>query len=117
MRKLRYLLLSGLESKDGVVFLDEHDRKMILLRRGMQIVPLSQSGLSKDRQFAFYDQIHTTGMDIKHCINAKAALTLGKSMTFRDYAQGAYRMRGIGNGQTIEVLIIPEIEKLIRKTI
>ena len=26
-------------------------------------------------------------------------------------------MRGIGNGQTIEVLIIPEIEKLIRKTI
>ena len=50
-------------------------------------------------------------MDIKHCINAKAALTLGKSMTFRDYAQGAYRMRGIGNGQTIEVLIIPEIEK------
>jgi len=52
-------------------------------------------------------------MDIKHCIDARAALTLGKDMTFRDYAQGAFRMRGIGIGQTIEVLIIPEVLKLI----
>ena len=89
---------------------------MIVLRRGMRVVPLSQSGLSKDRQFAFYDQVHTTGMDIQHCINAKAALTLGKAMTFRDYAQGAYRMRGIGKGQSVEVLIIPEITKSIKNS-
>jgi len=30
-------------------------------------------------------------------------------MTFRDYAQGAFRMRGIGTGQTIELFIIPEV--------
>ena len=41
-----YLLKSGLDGKDGVVFLDEYDRKMIVLRRGMRVVPLSQSGLS-----------------------------------------------------------------------
>ena len=52
-------------------------------------------------------------MDIHQCIDARAALTLGKDMTFRDYAQGAFRMRGIGKGQTIELFIIPEVMKLI----
>lgn len=28
------------------------------------------------------------GMDIKHRLTAQAALTLGKDMTWRDYAQG-----------------------------
>jgi len=39
-------------------------------------------------------QVHTTGMDIKQAVDACAALTLGKDMVFRDYAQGAFRMRG-----------------------
>jgi len=38
--------------------------------------------------------VHTTGMDIKQAVDACAALTLGKDMVFRDYAQGAFRMRG-----------------------
>lgn len=58
-------------------------------------------------------QVHTTGMDIKHVLNAKAVLTLGKDMTFRDYSQGAFRMRGIGVGQTIHLYIIPEVERLM----
>ena len=67
--------------------------------------------------FVFFDQVHTvcessvqsgrllmlcvvcdlqTGMDVKQAVDAKAALTLGHDMTFRDLSQGAYRMRGIG---------------------
>ena len=34
-------------------------------------------------------------------------------MTWRDYAQGAYRMRGIGKGQTIRMLVIPEVRSLV----
>ena len=56
-------------------------------------------------------QVHTTGMDIKQVLNAKAFQTLGKDMTFRDFAQGAFRMRGVGQGQTITLLIIPEVQK------
>lgn len=52
-------------------------------------------------------------MDIKHVLNAKAVLTLGKDMTFRDYSQGAFRMRGIGVGQTIHLYVIPEVERLM----
>merc|ERR1712000_264027 len=33
---------------------------------------------------------------------------------FRDYAQGAFRMRGIGKGQTIKLLVVPEILVRIR---
>jgi hypothetical protein len=48
-------------------------------------------------------------MDIKHTPDAVAALTLGKDMTLRDAAQGAYRMRGIGQGQTIKYIVTPEV--------
>ena len=98
---------------DGVVFLDHADRKMMLMRHGMNVVRLNQAGIPPERRFSFYDQIHTTGMDIHQCIDARAAITLGKDMTFRDYAQGAFRMRGIGKGQTLELFIIPEVMKLI----
>lgn len=52
-------------------------------------------------------------MDIKQAVDARAALTLGKDMVFRDYAQGAFRMRGIGKGQTIHLIVVPEIEQRI----
>ena len=110
----RYLLTHGLpEQFEGVVFLDNDDRKMILMRSGMNVVRLNQAGIPPEKRFSFYDQIHTTGMDIHQCIDARAALTLGKDMTFRDYAQGAFRMRGIGKGQTVELFIIPEVMRMI----
>lgn len=110
----KYLLTHGLPKEfDGVVFLDHQDRKMILMRNGMNVVRLNQSGIPPQKRFSFYDQIHTTGMDIHQCIDARAALTLGKDMTFRDYAQGAFRMRGIGKGQTIELFVIPEVKRLV----
>ena len=98
---------------DGVVFLDRSDRKMFMQREG-RCISLSQSGVDPARRFTFYDQVHTTGMDISQSVDARACLTLGKDMTFRDYVQGAYRMRGIGKGQTVHVLLIPEVENLIR---
>ena len=100
---------------DGVVFLDEYDRKMILVRATGRVVKLETCGVPAERRFAFYDQVHTTGMDIKHHDAAVAALTLGKDMTFRDLAQGAFRMRGIAKGQRVRVLIIPEVEDLITR--
>ena len=95
---------------DGVVYSWTNS---ILVRATGRVVKLAQCGISVKRRFAFYDQVHTTGMDIQHVLNAKAVLTLGKDMTFRDYAQGAFRMRGIGRGQTIHLFVIPEVDRLI----
>ncbi|OQR84514.1 hypothetical protein ACHHYP_13291 [Achlya hypogyna] len=111
----RFLLQHLPPAMEGVVYLDPSDRQMILLRDHAAAMPLVQCGLSPEKRFSFYDQVHTTGMDIKQCPSARAVLTLGKDMTFRDYAQGAYRMRGIGAGQTIHLYLIPEVENRIRQ--
>ena len=101
---LRHLPASCL----GVVYLDRQDRKMVLQRHG-QITELGRCGLRPGQRFTFYDHVHTTGMDIKQAPNAHAVITIGKDMTFRDYAQGAYRMRGIGKGMTATLFLIPEV--------
>ena len=88
-----------------MVFLDDKDRKTILVKHGMNVVRLNQTGVPPDRRFSFYDQVHTTGMDIHQFIDGRAALTHMTSV--------ATRMRGIGQGQTIEIFIIPEVLRLI----
>ncbi|CAK0882399.1 unnamed protein product [Prorocentrum cordatum] len=105
------------DSYRGCVFIDEKDVKKILVRATRTVLNLADCGIPLEERFCFYDQIHTTGMDIKHRQDAVAALTLGKDMVFRDYAQGAFRMRGIGKGQKIHVLVIPEIQKLIHESL
>lgn len=50
------LLRKGLEGFDGVVFLDEFDRKMILVRATGRVVKLDQCGIEMSRRFVFYDQ-------------------------------------------------------------
>ena len=74
---------------------------------------LEQCGVPKERRFSFYDQVHTTGTDIPQTATANAVLTLSADLIFRDYAQAAYRMRGIGKGQKIVLFVIPEVQKLI----
>ncbi|KAJ9441712.1 putative nucleoredoxin 1-2 [Diplonema papillatum] len=100
---------------EGCIFLDELDRKMILVRATNRVIKLEECGIPKLKRFTFYDQVHTTGLDVSHAPNAQAALTLGKDMTFRDFAQGAYRMRGIGTGQTVDLIIIPEVYDLMSR--
>ncbi len=109
-----FLLVHLRDEVEGVVYLDRSDRKMILMREGGRSVGLDQCGVSPENYFTFYDQVHTTGMDIKQGPTAHAIVTVGKDMTFRDYAQGCYRMRGIGQGQTIELYVIPEVQNRIQ---
>jgi hypothetical protein len=46
-----YLLQHGLPTMEGVVFLDAQDRKMILVRTSMKVMPLDQSGIERARRF------------------------------------------------------------------
>lgn len=98
---------------EGVVYLEQGGHKKILLKAGRRPMDLERCGVPKEKRFSFFDQVHTTGMDIPQGASARAILTLGKDLTFRDYAQGAYRMRGIGKGQRIILFIIPEVQRLL----
>eukprot|EP01090_Pellita_catalonica_P013707 TRINITY_DN3317_c0_g2_i1.p1 TRINITY_DN3317_c0_g2~~TRINITY_DN3317_c0_g2_i1.p1 ORF type:complete len:610 (-),score=129.98 TRINITY_DN3317_c0_g2_i1:245-2047(-) len=112
----RFLLSHGLRGMDACVFLDPADRKVVVDRTSSAPVSLEQSGISVDRLFTFFDQVHTTGMDVKQALDARAAVTVGKDTTLRDYAQGCWRMRGLGRGQSAHVLVVKEVSELIKKT-
>ena len=70
----------------GVVYLDDDHNKTIVLRNGATM-GLERCGLPKEQRFSFFDQVHTTGMDIPQAAGARAVLTLGADLTFRDFAQ------------------------------
>ena len=91
-----------------MVFLNSAGERMVLVRDGFKVIDLAQCGLANHQRFTFYDHVHTTGMDIKQPLACTACLTFSKDTPLRDYSQGAYRMRGIGRGQRIELLLIPE---------
>ena len=74
------LLEYGLPHVAGIVYLDQDDQKMILLREGSVVMKLEQCGLDRAQRFSFFDQVHTTGMDIPQPLGARAALTLGKDV-------------------------------------
>ena len=112
----KFLMEKGLDRRlDGVVYLGDNDTKMIYEARAKREIKEEDSLVPMERRFCFYDQVHTTGTDIKHVPNAVAVLTIGKDMTFRDYAQGAYRMRGIATGQHINVFLVPEVKELMTR--
>ncbi|GET91118.1 hypothetical protein, conserved [Leishmania tarentolae] len=102
---------------DGVVFLDRRDRQMILQRDNGLVIPVSQCGVPLARRFTFFDQVHTTGTDVKQSSTAVAVITFGKDLVLRDYAQGAYRMRGIGKGQRLCLYLIPEVVSRIKEAL
>eukprot|EP00937_MAST-01D_sp_MAST-1D-sp2_P008070 g8070.t1 len=112
-----YLLGRGLRNCEGVVYLDEEDRKMVLTRSSKEPVPFARCGLGPEKRFTFFDQVHTTGMDIKQAVQAEAVITVSKDMTLRDYAQGAWRMRGLSKGQRLHLYIGEEISQLIIDTV
>jgi hypothetical protein len=51
------LLKLGLRWCEGVVYLDEYDRKMVLVRATGRVLKMSQCGVPAEKRFAFYDQV------------------------------------------------------------
>jgi hypothetical protein len=103
---------------EACVYLNEHDIEMVMARNSGEPIRLIYSAF-KDKpesRFTFYDQIHTTGIDIKQSPDAHAAVTIGKDLNIRDFAQGCYRMRQLGEGQVVHCLWVPEVLKLIPRT-
>lgn len=110
-----FLLENGLAQFDACVYLDGLNHQMIVVRGHPTPMSLYEVSVPVERRFVFYDQIHHTGIDIDHAVNARAAVTMSKDMTLREYSQGCWRMRGIGNGQTVVTLLTPAVASLIMR--
>eukprot|EP00435_Cladocopium_sp_Y103_P004932 s3641_g1.t1 len=111
------LLMDGplKEAKDAIVFLARGtDLPMILLKGATQAVPLEDANIRPERRFCYFDQPHTTGIDIQQPPLGVAAITVGKDMSIRELQQGAWRMRGLARGQGCEMLLPEEVAVYMR---
>lgn len=55
-----------------------------------------------DERFTYYDQIHTTGVDLKQPQQSNGLCLVDEKT--KEFFQGAYRMRGLAEQQTIEII-------------
>jgi hypothetical protein len=55
--------------------------------------------------FTYYDQIHTTGIDILQAPNARAILTVGNTPLYA-FVQAAMRMRALSRSQTLDIVLL-----------
>ena len=94
---------------------DESDAPMAFRRGGFAAVPLASCSTPMDKCFVYFDQVHTTGIDIKLPRDALAVVTIGSDTNLRDYVQACWRLRQFGEGQRVEVLLVPEIRRLVTK--
>lgn len=53
----RRLLEEGLAGMEGCVYLDQFDRKMVVLRGVLKPMPLHRCGVRPENRFTFYDQV------------------------------------------------------------
>jgi hypothetical protein len=119
-REIAYEIMKGLPvgAFTAVVYIDDAGSKRILFRgEDMDASPklLSHYQVPEGKRFTYYDQIHTTGIDVKQAVDATCLLTIGKGMTLRDVLQGAWRMRKIESGQKIVFHTTVDIAHMIRR--
>ncbi|EGG19504.1 hypothetical protein DFA_00082 [Cavenderia fasciculata] len=101
----RWLELESTTRIDGALFF-ENDKLTTIDREGKKFI-FSQSPLSDrlDRVLVYLDDYHTRGVDIKLPINSNAIVTVGNKITKEKLLQACMRMRKLGQGQTISILI------------
>jgi hypothetical protein len=97
----------------AVVFIDkDHIPKAFTLDQDTSI-SLSKLPVPLNRRFVYIDQSHMVGIDIKMDINTHALVTINHFVTYRDVAQGIFRLRQINQGQTIDFFIEGKLWKYI----
>jgi hypothetical protein len=106
MIKIKKILENSSQNKyEYYVFIDnENDQKKYIDTNNN--VQLYVQPPDKQKMFVYFDQKHITGFDIQQYENAVALVTIRETTTFRDAAQGIFRMRNINKGQHVVFLLL-----------
>ncbi|KAH4108552.1 hypothetical protein HBI25_111470 [Parastagonospora nodorum] len=91
----------------AAVFFD--DEEMSVLDRNGRVESFQTSPFAQqlDACIVYLDESHTRGTDLKLPRNYRAGVTLGSGLTKDKLVQGCMRMRKLGHGQSV-ALILPE---------
>lgn len=101
----------------GVVYHNQSNVLTVQERTDAPPVPHTQSTLQKDQRLVLARQCFTTGFDMPYALSARAVMPINKTITFMEFAQTYWRMRGVGKGQTITFLVPRDVAILIRSTL
>lgn len=101
----------------GVVYYDDDDQLMVLIRQRDLPVALSKCKLSKNEIVAFWDQKHTTGSDIKLGAQMTATVTVSRHTMMRDLLQTVWRLRELEKGQNVVFSALKEDAEVIREAL
>ena len=89
------------------VYLDNNDKKKIY--DGGATYSYSGQEFESGEVFYFYSQKNTVGVDFRQPSKMKCLMTINKSATMSQVAQGAWRARKLIQGHTIDMVINAEI--------
>lgn len=118
MNTLAKHLLEKRPSLQAVIYY-ENDVAWILKRNHEPILYNSEFDKQIDpaNRFTLFDQKRCTGANILQDPEAEAYVTLNKTQSFRDLAQGAWRMRGIEKAQQVHLVVTDEIRLIMASAI
>lgn len=104
------LMLEQIAQKDpeinGLVFYNK-DTPMVL-RRGIHKPSLYSPSLPQKKLAALWDVAHTTGSNILVKPSAHAFLIAGQHIRLFELTQAAMRLRGLGSGQKLEIVVLEQ---------
>ncbi|CAH0766046.1 unnamed protein product [Bemisia tabaci] len=97
-------LLKNLPSHlQGILYFSDKSNRLTVLQRDEKTVAFQDCYLDKKHLFAYLDDIHTRGTDIKLPLNSHAILTIGIGMSKDSLMQAAMRLRQLAQKQSVSL--------------
>jgi hypothetical protein len=115
-------IIFQLKYVNRLIFIDKDDKFYTINKNNIyQIIKWDYSIFDDD--LIFFDNSHTTGIDLTLKDNFRALIPLRQNTRYRDFIQGLYRMRKINLNQKADIIMMPNVfsnkafEKIDKKTI
>lgn len=92
----------------------QHPEKALIRLSGTTEKELNEKLGPLGSYFTFFDQARSEGADIRQPPGSRAVVTVAKDTTESAYQQGCMRMRGLGDGQTLTIVVPEELAPKIQ---
>lgn len=96
------------------VFIHDEQGEFVAIDREGNRKLVKKSCVDKESRLTIFLQPYTVGVDTKQPDDAIARITLSSTTTWKDFAQGAWRMRGLDKGQRLSIACGPNTAGMIR---
>lgn len=97
-------LISNLSDQfQGLIYFSDEENQLTVLTREKKIIALQDCHINKSHLFAYLDDIHTRGTDLKLPLDCHGILTVGIGMPKDKLMQAAMRLRQLAQQQSISL--------------